>query len=241
MADAEKESSPRSLADVEQGEQLGGKVTKTELFGAFVDVGLDREGMIHISMLKRGHVNRVEDVVEVGDTVEVWVHRIDPASGRLELTMIEPVEMNWKDLKPQMRVKGKVVRLESFGAFVDIGAERPGLVHVSELSNDYVPDPSDVVKVGDEVEVTVLEINRKKRQIRLSMKEDIYQEEPDPEPEEEIPTAMEFALRQALEASDDTEKTAGGPPDKEVKRDEEIEEILSRTLEHRVHSSSQNK
>jgi hypothetical protein len=73
------------------------------------------------------------------------------------------------------------------------------------------------------------------------MKEDIYQEEQDPEPEEEIPTAMEVALRQALEASDDAEKTADGPPGKKAKRDDEIEEILSRTLEHRVQSSSQNK
>lgn len=238
MVDAENTPPPRSLSDVKEGEQLQGKVTKTELFGAFVDVGLEREGMVHISMLKRGHVNRVEDMVNVGDTVDVWVHRIDPSSGRLELTMVEPLEMDWKDLKPQMRVKGKVVRLESFGAFVDIGAERPGLVHVSELSNDYVPNPSDIVKVGDEVEVTVLEINRKKRQIRLSMKEAIYQEEPDQEPEEEIPTAMEVALRQALEASDDTGETRGTANEKKAKRDDEIEEILSRTLEHRIHNSS---
>ena len=70
-----------------------------------------------------------------------------------------------------MQLKGKVVRLENFGAFIDIGAARPGLVHVSELSSDYVTNPADIVSVGDEVEVRVVELDRKKRQIRLSMKE----------------------------------------------------------------------
>jgi predicted RNA-binding protein with RPS1 domain len=69
-----------------------------------------------------------------------------------------------------MVVKGKVVRLESYGAFVDIGAERPGMVHVSELAHGYVKTPGEVVKEGDEVEAKVLDVNRKKKQIKLSMK-----------------------------------------------------------------------
>jgi len=69
-----------------------------------------------------------------------------------------------------MIVKGKVVRLESYGAFVDIGAERPGMVHVSELAHGYVKTPGEIVKEGDEVEAKVLDVNRKKKQIKLSMK-----------------------------------------------------------------------
>jgi predicted RNA-binding protein with RPS1 domain len=69
-----------------------------------------------------------------------------------------------------MLVKGKVDRLETYGAFVDIGAERPGLVHVSEMSHDYVKNPAEVLKVGDEVEAKILDVDRRKKQIRLSIK-----------------------------------------------------------------------
>jgi ribosomal protein S1 len=237
VADAEKKPSPQSLNEIEPGQTLKGKITKTELFGAFVDVGLEREGMVHISLLKQGRVNRVEDVVNVGDEVEVWVHRVDPNAGRLELSMIKPVEMSWKDIRSGMRVKGKVVRIESFGAFVDIGAERPGLVHVSELSTEYVPNTGDVVQVGEEVEVEVLEVNRKKRRIRLSMKESAYVDEGEPEPEEEPPTAMEVALRQALEDNNEVVEEQASAPEQEPKQDDDLEDILSRTLSERVRSA----
>ncbi len=69
-----------------------------------------------------------------------------------------------------MLVQGKVVRLEPYGAFIEIGAERPGMVHVSEISHDYVKNPAEVLKEGDEVEAKVLDIDRRKRQIRLSIK-----------------------------------------------------------------------
>jgi small subunit ribosomal protein S1 len=73
-------------------------------------------------------------------------------------------------LKPDMVVKGKVSRLEVYGAFVEIGAERPGLVHVSEISHEYIKNPSDVLKEGDEIEAKILDIDRRKKQIRLSIK-----------------------------------------------------------------------
>jgi predicted RNA-binding protein with RPS1 domain len=89
---------------------------------------------------------------------------------RIELTMIEPLGFEWKEIRPDMIVKGKVVRLEAYGAFVDFGAERPGLIHVSELTRGYVKSASEVVKEGDEIEAKVLDVDRRKRQIRLSMK-----------------------------------------------------------------------
>ncbi len=191
-------------------------------------------------MLKKGNVKRVEDVVEKGQEVEVWIHRVDAAAGRLELTMVQPVELKWKDIKPGMTLQGKVVRLESFGAFVDVGAERPGLVHISELSNDYVKNTGDVVSVGDQVEVRVLDVDRKKRQIRLSMKtgEEIIEEFEDDEPEEELPTAMELALRQAMEQSEQA-TAAGNNGDKGQRGSRsEQEDILARTLQHRVKTQS---
>jgi len=148
--------------------KLSGKVLKTTLAGALVDVGQSIPGVIHISQLSTEPVNKVEDVVKEGQTIEVWVRRVK--KDRIELTMIEPLALEWKEIEPDMVVKGKVVRLEAYGAFVDIGAERPGMVHVSELAHGYVKTPNEIVKEGDEVEAKVLDVNRKKKQIKLSMK-----------------------------------------------------------------------
>lgn len=148
--------------------KLSGKILKTTLAGALVDVGQSIPGVIHISQLSKDPVNKVEDVVKEGQTIDVWVRRVK--KDRIELTMIEPLALEWKEIEPEMVVKGKVVRLEPYGAFVDIGAERPGMVHVSELAHGYVKTPSEIVKEGDEVEAKVLDVNRKKKQIKLSMK-----------------------------------------------------------------------
>lgn len=148
--------------------KLSGKVLKTTLAGALVDVGQNIPGVIHISQLSKDPINKVEDVVKEGQIVEVWVRRVK--KDRIELTMIEPLALEWKEIEPEMVVKGKVVRLETYGAFVDIGAERPGMVHVSELAHGYVKTPGEIVKEGDEVEAKVLDVNRKKKQIKLSMK-----------------------------------------------------------------------
>ncbi|MEW6568285.1 MAG: S1 RNA-binding domain-containing protein [Chloroflexota bacterium] len=218
--------------------RLEGKVTKIEMFGAFVDVGLEVPGLVHISTLRRQPVNRVEDVVQLGQLVRVWVHRVDPVAGRLELTMIPPLLVEWKDLKPGLGLRGKVVKVEKFGAFVDVGAERPGLVHVSEMSRDYIPDPGQVVKVGDEVDVVVLEADRKKRQIRLSMKAAetaaVAEEQPEPAP----PTSMEIAMRRALERSAKEMAPEAETATTGRKRRKTQEDILSRTLETRVRTGA---
>jgi ribosomal protein S1 len=157
-----------STATLEPKTKLSGKIIKTTLAGALVDVGQSIPGVIHISQLSKDPVNKVEDVIKEGQTVDVWVRRVK--KDRIELTMIEPLALDWKEIEPDMVVKGKVVRLEAYGAFVDIGAERPGMVHVSELAHGYVKTPNEIVKEGDEVEAKVLDVNRKKKQIKLSMK-----------------------------------------------------------------------
>src|SRR3990172_786613 len=127
---------------------------------------------------------------------------------RLELSMIRPVTFEWHNLRPGVRAVGQVVSIERYGAFVDIGAERSGLVHVSEMGDDYVARPEDVVKVGGMVEVVVLEADRKKQQIRLSMKgarvDGVEEEAVEAPPA----TAMEIALRKAMEG---TPAAAGAP------------------------------
>ena len=227
----------RPLKDLHAKEALRGSITRLEPFGAFVDVGAEHEGLLHISRIQEGPVNRIEDVLKPGQAVEVWVTRVDPEPGRLELTMLKPLGLEWRELKPGLRVRGKVVRLEKFGAFVDVGAERPGLIHVSEMGAGKQADPSEVVSVGDEIDVTVLEVDRKKRQIRLSMKDTFTVEAEGSEPAP--PTAMEIALRQALEGGGERGGAEGQADGPKPSRDRaEQEDILSRTLQNKVRTQS---
>jgi small subunit ribosomal protein S1 len=233
-------ASRRRLEELQVGQELTGTVTKVELFGAFINVGAERDGLVHISNLRKERVNRVDDVVTVGQSVQVWVSKIDAASGRIELTMIRPVQLKWADIKPGLRLEGTVVKVEKFGAFVDIGAERPGLVHVSEMSTEYVANPAQIAKEGDKVSVTVLDVDRTKRQIRLTMKQAPEVVEPEPaEATEATPSAMEFALRRALQESDSpadspTPATEKPAPGKRKPTRREQEDILARTLERRI-------
>jgi small subunit ribosomal protein S1 len=245
------------IGEIKRKTHFTGTVVKTTLAGAVIDIGLGTPGVVHISQIQAEPVNRVEDVIHPGQTVDVWVHRVIPKKNRIELTMIKPLDFDWRDLEKDMVVKGKVTRLEKFGAFVDIGAERPGLVHISEMTYDYIKDPAEVVKEGDEVEVKVLAVNRQKRQIKLSMKaleeppvkevketksakpaaEPHAQAAEAPEPKEApVPTAMEAALREAMERS--KEKRAVQPGERGKRKGKgatnELEQILSRTLHQKV-------
>lgn len=170
--------------------KLSGNVVKLSLAGAIVDIGTETPAVIHISQILsqsgKEPVNRVEDVLKVGQTVDVWVRRIKDE--HIELTMIKPLDMEWREIRKGMTVKGTVTRLENFGAFIEIGTERPGLIHISEMSHEYIREASDVVKVGDEVETQVLEVNRRKKQIRLSIK--ALQSEPEVEEESEETTRV---------------------------------------------------
>jgi ribosomal protein S1 len=217
---------------------LKGRVTRIELSGAMVDVGGGSEGLVHLSRLKRGHVNRVEEVVQVGQEVEVWVERVDETLGRLDLTMIRPLAFDWHKLRPGVRAVGKVVTIERYGAFVDIGAERAGLVHVSEMGDDYIARPEDVVKVGETVEVVVLEADRQKKQIRLSMKAAQVDEIED-EPDEPAPaTAMEIALRKAMQEAPPPPSPSAKPAAAPRKSRQVQEDLLARTLEQRAKTTA---
>jgi len=144
---------PENIQELKRKMKFTGTVLKTTLAGAVVDIGMPVPGVIHISQLQEQATNRVEDVVQPGQTVDVWIKRVDPKKNRIELTMIEPLGLEWREIEDNMVIKGKVTRLEKFGAFIDIGAERPGLVHISEMTHDYIKTPSDVLKEGDEIEV----------------------------------------------------------------------------------------
>jgi small subunit ribosomal protein S1 len=244
-----------STTTLEPKTKLSGKILKTTLAGALVDVGQSIPGVIHISQLSKDPVNKVEDIVKEGETVDVWVRRVK--KDRIELTMIEPLALEWKEIEPEMVVKGKVVRLEPYGAFVDIGAERPGMVHVSELAHGYVKTPGEIVKEGDEVEAKVLDVNRKKKQIKLSMKalepeiEELKPAKKEPkkggkrgpkkettevpaqeeEKEAEL-TAMQIAWQEALNKANAERSFKVKRPKSNISREQE--DLLERTMKKRL-------
>ncbi len=258
--------------------KFAGKVIKTTLAGAVVEIANGQKAVLHISQISTftdQPIKSVKDVLQVGQIIDVWVRRIK--DNRIELTMIKPLELEWRDIKPDMVVKGKVVRLENFGVFLDIGAERPGLIHISELAHGYVRTPSDVVKEGDELEAKVIDVNKKKKQIKLSVKallpEPVQEEAPEivkeskketsrekprrgkknnprqnrgseytdaeiqvnreDNPAENEPTAMEIALREAMERAKEKKKAEKAKKEKAKNLSSEQEEILARTLEHK--------
>ena len=209
---AEDASDHMSIMDLRPGMELTGKVKSVTDFGAFVDIGIAQDGLVHISELARRRVKNVAEVVQVGDEVKVWVKKVDKKRGRISLTMVKPTTRRFKDLKPDIVVDGVVTRIEPYGVFVDIGTGRDGLVHVSELTEGYINSPSEVVSIGDKVQVRVLKVDRKARKVDLTMKEFIKTPEPpEPEPvqeEEEGPaqTVMSLAFQAALKDNNGKKK-----------------------------------
>jgi len=226
----DSEAGPSDIRELRPKMKLQGQVSRVELFGAFVDVGVGHDGLVHISQLREGRVNRVADIVSEGDEVTVWVIKVDPDRGRISLTMIEPPERTIEDLDPGTVLNGKVTRLTRYGAFVDIGVERNGLVHVSEMAEGYVKDPGEYVSVGDRVDVRVASVDLRKRQIELSMVDLPVEElEEAEEVGQEVPTAVELALKEAM-SQPDQEQTARPRRKRRKAVDDERAEILARTL-----------
>lgn len=228
----------KSLSSLKVKDTLNGKVTRIGLSGAIVDVGAEREGLLHISALGQSGVNNAQDVLQVGQDVTVWVRKVDPEKGELQLTMVQPLAFTWTDLRPGVKVTGKVTRVEKFGAFVEFGAERPGMIHVSELSSEYVKDPSEVIKVGETVDALIVDINRQKKQIRLSRKAlEAAEAAPDPieassEPEEKLVTAMEAAFLKAQgDIEEERRAIRAAARKKGADRRQMQEELLQRTLQ----------
>lgn len=177
------ETSRIPISEIKQKMKFTGKVLKTTLAGAAIDIGAEKPAMLHVSQMVSNSnepILSVTDVLKEGEELDVWVKRV--RDQRIELTMIKPLDLEWREIKTGLAVKGNVVRLETFGAFVEIGAERPGLIHISEMAHVYVRTPADVMKEGDEIEAEIIDFNRKKKQIKLSIKALT----PEPEKEEKV-------------------------------------------------------
>ncbi len=228
-------NAPRSLGDLVPRQEIKGTVKRLELYGAFVDIGIGQDALLHISQLGKTNVRNVEDVVKVGDEITAYVLKVDLEAKRVALSLMRPPALTWDEIREGMVLSGTVTRLESYGAFIDVGAERDAMVHVSELSSGYVNSPSDVVKVGDTVEGRVIKINRKKRQIDMSLKaaeapKAVAVTTSSDEDEGDLPTAMELALRRAMADKQPSRRDKSRKRDKDRRYALEQEEILSRTL-----------
>jgi ribosomal protein S1 len=205
MSEAIENVERMAIKDLEPKMRFDGRVTRIELYGAFVDFGAERDGLVHISQINENRVSRVADVLSEGDEVSVWVYDVDEERGRVRLTMVEPPELTLEELEPNQMVKGTVTKLVPYGAFVDIGVDRDGLIHVSEMSDGFVSKPSDVLSVGSELEVRVVKVDQRKRRIELSLLDVPGSEESEPgfededEEEGDTMTAMELAWRSAME------------------------------------------
>ncbi len=177
------ETNRMPISEIKQKMKFTGKVLKTTLAGAAIDIGAEKPAMLHVSQMvsdSNEPILSVSDYLKEGEEIEVWVKRV--RDQRIELTMIKPLDLEWREIKTGLAVKGTVVRLETFGAFIEIGAERPGLIHISEMAHGYVRTPADVMKEGDEIEAEIIDFNRKKKQIKLSIKALT----PEPEVEEKV-------------------------------------------------------
>jgi ribosomal protein S1 len=252
-----------SSSQLERKMHIKGTVLKTNKAGAIVDIGIEKPALLHVSQIiieNEQPILRVEDYLKIGQEIDVYVRNIQ--DDRIEVTMKEPLLLEWREIKKDIVVKGKVTQLEKFGAFVDIGAERPGLIHVSELTHGYVRDASEIVSVGDEIEAKVIDFNRRRKQIKLSMKamqpslDEIEgvkftparpnkrnkkgkskKEKPpvnNEVSEEKEPTVMEIALREAMEKSDVDQPIEEARSKKMKNVSKEQDDILSRTLKQRA-------
>ncbi|MBE0429567.1 MAG: 30S ribosomal protein S1, partial [Thermoleophilia bacterium] len=173
LEEERKEVREQILGKLEPGAVVTGVISNIVDFGAFVDLeGID--GLIHISELSWGHVNHPSEVLSVGQEVSVKVLDIDRERQRVSLGLKQTQEDPWKSLMEAHNVgdimHGKVTKLVSFGAFVQISDGIEGLVHISELADHHVEKPEEIVAVGDEVEVKVIEIDVQRRRLSLSIK-----------------------------------------------------------------------
>ena len=172
-AEANKAKREEFWQSVEVGKKYTGVVKSLTSYGAFVDIG-GVDGLCHISELSWSNIKHPSEVVSVGDTIEVYVKSYDPENQKVSLGFKKEEDNPWEQLKNNYPIGSEftapVVSITKFGAFVRILPGVDGLVHISEISNERVNKVSDVLKVGDEVKVKLINVDFDRKRISLSMK-----------------------------------------------------------------------
>jgi small subunit ribosomal protein S1 len=175
----EKKVSDEVRAGLKKGAEIEGTVTRLQPFGAFVALGGGVEGLIHVSEMSFQRVKHPSEVLREGQQVKVTVielkHLGSKKKERISLSLKALEEDPWdevvKQFKPGTVVEGKVEALEEYGVFVELAPNVRGLAHISELSDKRVNHPKDVVSVGETVRVAIVEMDNKRRRLRLSLKQ----------------------------------------------------------------------
>ncbi|WP_336771835.1 30S ribosomal protein S1 [Paenibacillus sp. MMO-58] len=175
VLDAEFEQNKQQvIAGLQVGAQLEGTVQRLTPFGAFVDIG-GIDGLVHVSELSWQHVAHPKDVVSEGQKVTVKVLKVDPAAGKISLSIKAAQPGPWESTAGQFNVgdivTGTVRRLVTFGAFVEIAPGVEGLVHISQIAHRHIATPFEVLKEGQEVQAKVLDFNPAEKRVSLSIKE----------------------------------------------------------------------
>lgn len=187
-------------ADCEVGKRYNGVVKSLTSYGAFVDLG-GVFGMIHISELSWTHIKHPNEVVNVGDTVDVYIKEINEETKKISLGFKNADENPWEILKNQYpegtTVTATIVGLTTFGAFANIIPGIDGLIHISQIANQRIEKPADVLTVGEKVEAKITAIDFDKKRVSLSMRALL--------PEEEQAPATEEAVEETVEAAEETE------------------------------------
>ena len=195
------------FSNLEEGAIVKGKVARLTSFGAFIDLG-GVDGLVHVTELSHERNVSPKSVVSVGEEVEVKVLSIDEEAGRVSLSLKATTPGPWDGVEQKLTtgdvVEGKVKRLTDFGAFVEVLPGIDGLVHISQISHKRVENPKDVLSVGQEVNVKVLDVNAAAERVSLSIK----------------------ALEERPAQAENEEKRQSRPrrPKREAKRDYELPE-----------------
>lgn len=173
LEEERKEERERILNSLNEGDIVKGTVSNLVDFGAFVDLdGID--GLIHISELSWNHVDHPSEVVQVGEEVEVKVLEVDRERERISLGLKQTRKDPWQEVAERVKVgdviHGRVTKLVSFGAFVEVAEGVEGLIHISELAEHHVETPDEIVRSGDEVDARVIDVDPRRRRLSLSLR-----------------------------------------------------------------------
>ncbi|EGQ3691759.1 30S ribosomal protein S1 [Staphylococcus pseudintermedius] len=188
------------LQSIKAGDVIEGKVARLTNFGAFIDLG-GVDGLVHVSELSHEHVKSPEEVVSIGDTVKVKVRSVEQDSERVSLSIKDTLPSPFETIQEKYSegdiVEGKVMRLASFGAFVEISSGLQGLVHISEISHKHIGTPGEVLEPSQTVQVKILGINPEEERISLSIKA--------ANPDEETEEASEETTQHYTQPADENE------------------------------------
>ena len=175
IEESRRESRRKILAEIQVGQVRAGQVKNITDFGAFVDLdGID--GLLHVTDMTWGRINHPSEILKVGDKLEVMILDVDLEKERISLGLKQTLENPWEDIETRFpigsRVRGKVVNLAPYGAFLELEKGIEGLVHVSEMSwTKRIQRAADILALGDEIEAVVLSVSAEDKKISLGMRQ----------------------------------------------------------------------